>query len=404
MTTSPTLRTRRQNFFLIVTLGILNALTPFSIDMYLPSFPQIAGDLGVPVAQMALTVSFYFIGYALGQVFYGPLLDRFGRKKPLYFGLGLYILASLGCMNATSLNELMFYRLLSALGGCSASVGTMAMVRDFFPAEASARVFSMLMLVLSASPLLAPGIGSLVVTWTGWRAIFAILAVMGLVDLLLVKFALPHGYEPDRSVRLRAGPVLSSFKEILKNPTFSTYVFAGSFSFAGLFVYIAGSPAIFMEGFGVSPQGYGLIFAILAVGMIGGGQLNMLLMKFADERKIFRTALLLQVACSMLFLIGTLAGGLGVVSTVAVMFGILACAGVTYPNAVALGLSSFTRNVGSASALLGFLQLGIGALVSAGVGFLDVRGSLPTALAIAISSTLGLLIVLVSRPGVSSEK
>lgn len=391
-------RTQLQNFILIVTLGFLNALTPFSIDMYLPSFPQIAGELNVPVAQMALTVSFYFIGFAFGQIFYGPLLDRFGRKKPVYFGILLYILASLGCMQAHSLNELLIFRMISALGGCAASVGTMAMVRDFFPQEQASRVFSMLMLVLSASPLLAPAVGSFVVVWSGWRTIFAILSVMGLINLLLLRFVVPVGYAPDKTVSLRLGPVLAGFREIMKNPVFTAYVFAGSFSFAGLFVYVAGSPSIFMDGYGVGPQLYGAIFAILAVGMIGGGQLNMLLVKKWNEQKIFQTALRVQFFFALIFLAGNLLGGLNLSATIALLFIILTCAGITYPNAVALALSSITKNVGSASALLGFLQLGIGAVTSAGVGLLESKGSMSTAVTIAVSSTIGLLVLFFFAP------
>src|SRR5689334_21750461 len=127
------MRTPHQNFFLIVSLGILNALTPFSIDLYLPAFPEIAADLGTAVARMSLTVSSYFIGFALGQVIYGPLLDRFGRNPPIYVGLSIYLLATLGCMTATSLDSLIIFRFVSALGGCAASVGAMSMVRDYFP-------------------------------------------------------------------------------------------------------------------------------------------------------------------------------------------------------------------------------------------------------------------------------
>lgn len=254
-------RSRQQNFFLILTLGILNALTPFTIDMYLPSFPEIAKDLATPVTQMALSVSIYFIGFAFGQIFYGPLLDRFGRKPPLYFGLAVYILSTIGIVYCHSFQELLILRFLSALGGCAASVGATAMVRDFFPPESAAKVFSMLMLVLSTSPMLAPSIGSFVISVANWRTIFIVLVGFGIVDLLLVAFALPKGYEPDRSVVLRLKPVTRNFLTVLKNRQFATYVFAGSFSFAGLFVYVAGSPAIFMDGFHVSAQFYGGIFA-----------------------------------------------------------------------------------------------------------------------------------------------
>lgn len=387
-------RSRRENFILIVTLGILNALTPFTIDMYLPSFPNIAADLNVPVEKLALTVSLYFIGYAFGQLFYGPLLDRFGRKPPIYFGLGLYAAATVGIIYSTSFNELLLYRLLSALGGCAASVGAIAMVRDYFPPAAGAKVFSMMMLVLSASPLFAPTIGSFVISIASWRAIFGVLAAFCFLDILLVAFALPKGYEPDRSVVLRLKPILSGFRSVLKNKQFATYTLAGSFSFAGLFVYIAGSPAIFMEGFKVSAQIYGVIFATLAVGMIGGGQLNLLLAKRLSGRTIFKYAIIMEVFFGLTFLTGTIFGVFGLTGTVAMLFFILLSAGISYPNAASLALEPFTKNIGSASAMLGCLQLGIGALTSAGVGLLEIKGSLPTAAVICISAVIALSILL----------
>ena len=163
---------------IILILGALSTVSPFSIDMYLPAFPQIAHDLGTTPAEISLSVSGYFIGLALGQLFYGPLLDRFGRKRPLYAGLSLFVVASLGCLTARSPGLFIAFRLLQALGGCVAQVGAIAMVRDFFPVEESAKILSLLFLVLSVSPLFAPTIGSFVATTVGWPWIFVILAAI----------------------------------------------------------------------------------------------------------------------------------------------------------------------------------------------------------------------------------
>jgi DHA1 family bicyclomycin/chloramphenicol resistance-like MFS transporter len=390
-------RTRLQSLVLIVTLGFLNALTPFTIDMYLPAFPAIARDLGVPVSEMALTVSIYFIGYALGQLFYGPLLDRFGRKRPLYAGIGLYCLATLGCFFAQSLPALLFFRFLSACGGCSASVGATAMVRDFFPAKDAAKIFSMLMLVLSASPLLAPTAGSFVVAYFNWRTIFAILLAMGLFDILLVAFVLPRGAEPDHTVVLRLAPVWRGFREILRVRQFTIYAFAGALSFTGLFVYVASSPAIFLEGFHVSTGLYGAIFALLASGMIGGGQLNHLLARRFDGRRIFRHALAWQLLFACGFLAGDLYGWNGLRANVFFLFMILMFAGIASPNASALALEPFSKKLGSAAAMLGFTQLSLGAVISALVGVLRLPGSLPTAIAVTASSATGLVILWLAR-------
>lgn len=394
MTQAP--RSKLQNFILIVTLGILNTLTPFSIDMYLPSFPEIAKELGATVAQVTLSVSIYFIGFSIGQIIYGPLLDRFGRKPPIYAGLLIYILASIGCASSHSLEALLIFRVLSALGGCAASVGAMAMVRDFFPPESSTKLFSMLMLVLSASPLLAPSIGSFVLAVASWRAIFAILAAVAVIDILLLKFALPPAAPADHGVQLRLKPILATFWSILKIPQFTIYTLTGSLSFAGLFVYVAGSPAIFMDTFQVSAKTYGAIFAALAVGMIGGGQLNLIFVKHFKEQTIFRTALIVQVIASIGFVTMALLNACGLEATLAFLFVILSCAGVTNPNGAALALQPLTKNIGSASSLLGFLQLGIGSVTSAMIGVLEAKGSLPTAATMCVSSVLALTVLILS--------
>ncbi|MFL6550856.1 MAG: multidrug effflux MFS transporter [Povalibacter sp.] len=382
-------RSRTQTAFLILTLGILNALTPFTIDLYLPAFPQIAADLNSPVARMSLTVSVYFIGFALGQLLYGPLLDRFGRKPPIYVGLALYLIATAGCMTAHSFESLLFFRFVSALGGCAASVGAISMVRDYFPAKDGAKIFSLLMLVLSASPLLAPSIGSVLVGAFGWRTLFGVLAVLAVIDLALVAFILPKGYEPDHSIRLKLKPILRTFLEVLREPQFRVYVFSGSLSFAGLFVFVAGSPALFMQGFGVSANQFGLLFATLAGGMIAGGQLNHLLLRNSSGKTVFHHALLVQMIVGAVLLAGTLTVGFGLYGTVALLFGFLLCAGITYPNAAALALEPFSKNIGSASSLLGFLQLGLGSVAAAFLGMLDDSGPRPMAIVMSVCSALG---------------
>ncbi|MBM0107357.1 multidrug effflux MFS transporter [Steroidobacter sp. S1-65] len=386
----------RHPTFLIVVLGFLNALTPFTIDLYLPAFPQIAADLDVAVSRMSLSVSVYFIGFALGQVIYGPLLDRFGRQRPIYAGLAIYILATLGCMTTTSFEGLLVFRFISALGGSAASVGAVALVRDHVPADRAARAFAMLMLVLSVSPLLAPSIGSVIATAASWRAIFAALAALAIIDLALVVFAIPRTYSPDPSVSLRLAPIMRTFRDALAQPQFRIYTLAGSLSFAGLFVFVSGSPAVFMDGFGVGPGGFGAIFAILAGGMILGGQLNHLLLRYFPSELVFRRALLIQVLSGAAFLLLSLTFQLGKWETVALLFAFLHCAGITYPNAAALALKPFTKNIGSASSLLGFLQLGFGAVAAALVGVLDLTGPLPMAFVMAICSATGWVILMTS--------
>jgi MFS transporter, DHA1 family, multidrug resistance protein len=390
-------RSKQQTFFLILMLGALNTITPFSIDMYLPGFPAIARDLHTSIGKVALSVSTYFLGFAVGQIMYGPLLDRFGRKRPLYIGLGLYVVASAGCIAFHSIEGLLLFRFVQALTGCVASVAAMAMVRDFFPVHESAKIISFLVLILGASPLLAPTIGSFIVTGWGWQWVFVVLAAIVIIILVLTVFFLPEGHPPDLSVSLKPEPIIKGFKEILLKRQFYVYSLAGTFSFAGLFVYVAGSPAIFMEGFHLSATTYGAIFAFLSIGFIGGSQLNHLLSRKWTSEEIFRTTLIIQVCAATIYFIGVSDSWYGLTGNIAFLFVILSCCGLTYPNAAAIAMAPFSKNAGSASALLGCIQIGIGGIISSGAGLLNYKGSLSTAITMIVSSAIGLIILLAGK-------
>jgi DHA1 family bicyclomycin/chloramphenicol resistance-like MFS transporter len=396
--------TNRSNFFIILILGALSTVTPFAIDMYLPAFPQIADDLQTTAPKIAFSLSSYLIGMAVGQIFYGPLLDRFGRKPPLYFGLLLFVAASIGCIASGSVESLIVFRFLQALGGCAAQVAAVAMVRDFFPAEERTKVFSLLVLILGASPLLAPTAGSFVATSLGWQWVFIILA--GMIGLLLavVFFFLPEGHEPDKSVSLKLKPILGNFASILKEPQFYTYALAGAFSFGSLLVYVAASPIIFMDGFKVDARTFGGIFALLSIGIIGGSQVNLLLSRWYRSEWIFQTALFSQCVVGIIFLAATISGSLGLIATIILFFALLSCIGILSPNATALALAPFGKNAGSASALIGFLQIGIGALASSGVGLFDSGSSLPAINILAGMALFALLILIVGKRMIARGK
>ncbi|MBI1782582.1 MAG: multidrug effflux MFS transporter [Sphingobacteriales bacterium] len=386
-------RSKQQTFFLILILGALNAITPFSIDMYLPAFPRIAADFNSTVEKVALSVSTYFLGFALGQIIYGPLLDRFGRKPPLYAGLLLYIVATVGCFTSGGIEALWLMRFTQALGGCVASVAAMAMVRDFFPVEKSAGVISLLVLILGASPLLAPTLGSFIVVWWGWRFVFIMLSVITFIILVVVFFFLPEGHLPDKTISLKPSPIIKGFKEVLTNPKFYVFALAGSFSFSGLFVYVAHSPAIFMNHFHLSEKLYGGVFALLSVGFIGGSQLNHILTKEFSNRQILKTALLVQAVIAVLFLIGAYNNWYGISSVIILLFALLSCCGITYPNAAALCMAPFSKNAGTASSLLGFTQIGLGGLISGSVSMLPFNAVTAMALIMAVTVVIALLIL-----------
>jgi DHA1 family bicyclomycin/chloramphenicol resistance-like MFS transporter len=387
-------QSKRQNFFLILILGTLNTITPFSIDMYLPAFPDIARDLHTEIEKVSLSVSTYFLGYALGQIIYGPLLDRFGRKPPLYVGLILYILATIGCFTSSTIEALWVIRFFQAIGGCVASVAALAMVRDFFPEEKRVGVISLLVLILGASPLLAPTVGSFVAAAWGWHAVFIALALITFLVLLLIFFFLPEGHAPDKSISLKPAPIISGFRKVMTDPGFYIFALAGSFSFSGLLVYVAHSPAIFMDHFHLSGKWYGGVFALLSVGFIGGSQLNHILTRNFSNQQVLTKVLMVQLIAAFIFLIGALQGWFGLTGVLVLLFVLLSCCGCSYPNAAALCMAPFSRNAGTASALLGFIQIGAGGLISATVGMLHLEAITAMAIVMAASVVIALLILL----------
>jgi DHA1 family bicyclomycin/chloramphenicol resistance-like MFS transporter len=395
--------TKKRYFFLILILGTLTALGPFSIDMYLPGFPAIAKDLHETVARVALSLSSFFIGISAGQLLYGPLLDRFGRKTPLYIGLVVYILASFGCLSAHSIEALIVLRFVQAIGSCAASVASVAMVRDLFPVKDSAKVFSLLMLVVGASPMIAPTVGGYVTAAFGWQSVFSILAVIGIVTLLASVFFLPESYQPDTSISLKPKPILLGFWSVLREPQFYTYAIAGALAFAGLFAYVSGSPLVFMDIFHVNGKVYGWIFAFLSVGFIGSSQFNGLLLKKYRSEQIVFAALIGQSVVGIIFLFGTMNGWFGLYGTIAMLFLFLCCLGIANPNASALSLAPFSKNAGSASALMGALQLGMGAVASVGVSLFNTQSALPMVAIIAGTTFLALLILITGRRNIVNQ-
>jgi len=391
----------KNKFFLILMLGSLTALAPFSIDMYLPGFPAIAEDLHTTTAQAALSLSSFLIGISAGQLLYGPLLDRFGRKTPLYFGLSLYILATLGCVFTRSIDNLILYRFIQAIGCCAASVASIAMVRDLFPVNENAKIFALLMLVLGASPMIAPTVGGYVTEAFGWQSVFIILIVIAVLILIAVIFGLPEVYKGDPTLSLKPRPIIRNFLLVLKEPQFYTFAFTGAVAFAGLFAYVSGSPVVFMEILKVSGKVYGWIFAFLSVGFIGSSQVNTLLLRKFRSEQIINAALICQCLISLVFVFASLSGRLGLESVIAFIFLYLCCLGLINPNAAALSMAPFEKNAGSASAVMGATQMAMGALASVGVSFFNDHTITPLASIMAISSVAALAILFTGRKNIT---
>jgi len=391
----------KAKFYVILILGMLSAIGPFSNDMYLPGFPDIAKSLDTTVAHVALSLSSFFIGISFGQLIYGPLLDRFGRKKPLYFGVSLYLLASVGCAMATSVNALIAMRLIQALGGCAGMVAARALVRDIFPVEENAKIFSLLMLVIGVSPLIAPTLGGYVTALVGWQYIFIILAGMSAFMLVALHFFLPEGRQPDTDISLKPMEIGRNFLVVLKEPQFYTYVLTGSMAAAGLYAYIAGSPYVFMNIFKVSEKQYGWIFALAAMGLIASSQLNSVLLQKFKSEQIIKVALTCQFITGILLVTGTVMNLLELFSTIILIVIFLCCQGFIFPNSSALSMAPFTRNAGSASAAMGCIQMGIGTLSSAMVSMLSNGTALPMAAVMAGCSGMALMALLTGSKKIS---
>lgn len=391
-------------YVLILVLGALTALAPFSIDMYLPGFPAIAKSFGVSTGRVTLSLSSFFLGISLGQVLYGPLVERFGRKKPLYAGLFLYLLASAGCYFAPSIEVLIALRFMQAIGSCAAGVVSMTMVRDLFPVKDNAKIFSLLLLVLGASPMIAPTIGGFITATFSWQAIFVTLFFLALIILLAAYALLPESRQPDKSYSLKIAPILSGYWQVVKTPQFFTYAVGGGIASSGMFAYIAASPAIFMEGYGVSNRTFGWIFAIVTIGFVGLSQLNRLFSKYFKAAQIVFGGVTVMVLIGSLMLYGLNQGWFGLFSTAAMIFIFLGCVGIINPNAASLSMAPFDKNAGSAASLFGLIQWGIAGISSVAVSFFKSGSPIPLAAIMTVTAVAALLLLYISRKALKQQQ
>lgn len=389
--------TRKQQFLLILILGSLATISPFSIDMYLPGFPAIAKDLGTSIASVQLSLTSYFIGIAAGQLMYGPLLDRFGRKIPLYAGLIVYVFASVGCAVTSTVESLIVMRFLQALGGCAGMVAAQTLVRDLFPLNKTAQAFSWMTLVIAISPMIAPTIGGYTTAAFGWHAIFIVLAVITAMILLVVYLKLPHGKKPDASISLKPKAVLGNFYIVLKQPQFLIYTLTGGFAAAATFAYIAGSADVFMNLYHFNEKEYGWVFAIVAAVIIGSTQLNHILLKKFSSEKIIMIAFIIQAFIGIILIGGTALEWYDSITLIILIALFLAGHGLINPNSTALSLAPFTKHTGSAASLSGSFRLGMGGVGSALVSALHNFTAIPMIGVMVGCSACGFMILLAGK-------
>lgn len=371
---------------LILILGAIAALGPFSIDMYLAGFPNMARDLDTDIAMISLTLSSYFVGIALGQMAYGPLLDRFGRKRPLMLGFVLYFIAALGCAWSPNVESLIVFRFLMALGGSAGMVASRAVIRDRFEQAEMARAFSSLILVMGLAPIVAPMLGGFMIESMGWRSIFYFMAAYVTAIGLLTFFALNESRHPDRSVSLRPVRIAQKYWHIMRNRQFLVFAGTGSLALAILFSYIAGAPFVLRELLGYSETEFGWVFGGNAVGFIAASQFNRALLKRYSTLEItHKTA----VVFALFSLTLALQAALGLPSPplfLLNLFVVVAGLGFLNPNLQAMALDPFRENAGVAAALVGSLRMVSGAIASLLVSLLHDGTARPMFFLIALAA------------------
>ncbi|HET6529001.1 MAG TPA: multidrug effflux MFS transporter [Actinoplanes sp.] len=398
VTPSVTSDTRR-HVTLVVVLGLLTALGPITIDLYLPALPAITDELRTTEPAVQLTLTGMLIGLSAGQLVVGPLSDVLGRRRPLLAGIGVHIVASLLCTVATGVVMLGTLRVLQGVGAAAAAVIALAVVRDRFTGHTAAAVLSRLILVVGVSPVLAPTVGAELLRFTDWRGLFLALAIIGAAIALVAGLALPETLPPERRRTGGLRTTAADYRGLLRDRAFVGLVLVTGLSMAALFAYVAGSSFVLQEQFGLTAQQFGLVFAINAVALIGVPQLNVVLLRRFSPTRILHAALLAGALFAVVLLIFTLTGTGGLLGVLIPLFLILCAVGFRGPNATALALTRHGEAAGTAASLLGAAQFGIGGLAAPLVGLLG-NNAVAMAAVIAGASIAALVVLqILVRPG-----
>jgi MFS transporter, DHA1 family, multidrug resistance protein len=392
------LMSRRTYTKMAITLGVLTAFGPLSIDMYLPALPTIARDFGTDAARVQQTLAIFFVGLALGQLLYGPLSDRLGRRGPLLFGCALYALACIGCALAPSVQSLIVLRFAQAFGACAGIVIANSIVRDLFDQHESARMYSFLMLVMGLAPITAPFIGGQILLFFGWRAIFLLLSGYGLLCLGIVLFGLKETLPPERRTTTGIGAAVFTYGSLLVDKHFMGYALAGGLAAAAMFTYIAGSPFVFIELNGVPPEQFGLLFGANALGLILAAQFNRWLLKRFQSGQILMVALAVTAGSGLLLLLVTATGAGGFPAMLVLLFFCIASTGLVRPNSTAAAMAPYGQRAGSAAALLGGIQFSLGAGAGTVVSLLHNGTALPMAGTIALCAVAAFVFLQLMTP------
>ncbi|ATZ68017.1 MULTISPECIES: multidrug effflux MFS transporter [Acinetobacter] len=377
----------------IMLLALLTALGPLSIDMYLPALPQMADEFGVSTQMVANTLPAYFLGLAIGQLFYGPVSDRIGRKTPLYFGLTLYVIASLACVLVTNEWALIIARIFQALGGCVGVVIARAAIRDRLDVQGSAQAFSSMMIVMGLAPILAPIFGAWILIFFPWQSIFVCLAMIGVICGLCVHFFFKESLPVERRLKLSTYQVTTLYAAIFKDQSFRLPMLAGCLTGAALFCYISSASAVFMGQYGLSQQHFSYAFAFNAAGIMLMSSLN----KHLNTRMGVFPRLVFGGSIQCFGAVCVVSAGLMVNAPLwflmSGLFLVVSGIGLTGPNAMALAMSEQGARAGTASAIMGSMQFACGLLGGVILNFLVWKASLNMGLMMLMFTSLGLLMI-----------
>jgi len=366
-----------------IVLGLLSAIGPFAIDMYLPALPSISADLGASTAATQMSLMVFFIAFGVSQVIYGPVADMVGRKPPLYFGLLLFAIASIGCAFATTIEWLIAFRLIQGFGACAGMVIPRAIVRDLHTGIDATRLMSLIMLVFSVSPILAPLTGSGLIILFDWRAVFVAVTVASLLALAMIHYLLPETRSREDRLTRGVGAILRGYGQLLRDRHFLGLTFIGGLGMASFFAFLASSSFVYIGHFGLTPGEYSLAFSVNAIGFIGSAQFSARLARRFGLGRVVVTAVSAYAAMAMLLLGVTLAGVDSLPVLIIMLFLAYACLGLVVPATAVLALEEHGPIAGTASALMGTLQMIAGATAIALVSVFFDGTPLPMVAAIA---------------------
>jgi DHA1 family bicyclomycin/chloramphenicol resistance-like MFS transporter len=378
---------------LTLMLGSLTAFGPMAIDMYLPAMPAIAADLHTDPASAQQTMSVFLIGMALGQLLYGPISDRVGRRPPLMIGIAVFIVMSIGCAFAQTIGSLIVMRFLQALGACVGQVLARAVVTDVYDRREAPRMFSLLMLVMGLAPILAPIAGGWVLAVADWQAIFLALAVFGVLVGGLVFFRLPESRSEQVAAHARTESPFQGITAVARNRHIVGYAIAGGMGTASMFTYITCVPDLLIEHYGISPEHFGWFFGINAAGLIAGSQINRHLLKRRTSHDLLKIALAIGLGLTLILLVSALTGIGGLPGLLIPLFLVITCMGFVLPNGGASAMVIDLKRAGSTSAFTGSMSFALGASGSAIAGLLYDGSPMPMAVVMTAALTLGVLVL-----------